>query len=71
MAAVRGHQEDQVQAVQDHQEVQAVLVAQAAQVAQAVQEVQVQQGHDEILYLYINIFIIYFRMLYNDKSPGS
>ncbi len=68
MAAVRGHQEDQVQAVRDHQEVPAVLVA---QVAQAVQEVQVQQGHDEILYLYINIFIIYFRMLYNDKSPGS
>ena len=62
MAGVQGHQEDQVQAVRNHQEVPVV---------QEVQVVQVQQGHDEILYLFIDINFVYFRMLYNGKSPGS
>ena len=61
---VQDLQEDQVQEVPDHRAAQ-------VQVAQAVQEVQVQQGHDEILYLFIDIHFVYFRMLYNDKSPGS
>ena len=65
MAGVQGHQEDQVQAVRDHQEVPVVQEVQVAQV------VQVQQGHDEILYLFIDINFVYFRMLYNGKSPGS
>ena len=60
----RHRQEDQVPEAPDHR------IAQV-QGVQAVQEVQVQQGHDEILYLYINILIIHFRLLYNDKSPGS
>ncbi len=65
MAGVQGHQEDQVQAVRDHREVPVALAV------PAVQEVQVQQEHDEVLHLHIIFYIIPFRMLYNDKSPGS
>ena len=70
MLEVRGHQAGPVPVVPDHQEDQARVVPDHPAV-QVNQVVQVQQGHDEIIYLYIDIRSIHFRMLYNDKSPGS